>query len=415
MFPRAPRSRPLRRAHRVVSLSLVGLLALPLIAWSNRVDVVVDGELHGLRTYAPTVGDVLDELELEVGPSDEITPAPGTVVSDGLTIDVARAIAVDVFVDGRLTHRVEAPVSSVAGVLTEADLADVRDEGARIRPGWRAPVEDGDAVHVTLPQVVQVTADGETREVETVAGTVEALLLEHGIDVGPSDLVLPIPGAAVEPDTHVVVQRVGHGQVVEQVTLPFEEIRRETDDLRDGTTEVEQEGREGIRFDSYALTQVDGEETKRELISSELVREPTPRIVLVGTFVPPPPPKPEPKPAAPKPEPKPAAPKPAAPKPAATKPAPAPSPTATAPSTPRNHWDDLARCESGGNWSLNTGNGYHGGLQFHPSTWNAHKPSGYPTYAYQATREQQIVVGERVQRSQGWGAWPHCSRQAGLR
>lgn len=75
-------------------------------------------------------------------------------------------------------------------------------------------------------------------------------------------------------------------------------------------------------------------------------------------------------------------------------------------------WDALANCESGGRWSLNST--YDGGLQFHPQTWSAHAPSGYPAYAYQASRQQQIVVGQRVQASQGWNAWPTCARKLGL-
>ena len=78
-------------------------------------------------------------------------------------------------------------------------------------------------------------------------------------------------------------------------------------------------------------------------------------------------------------------------------------------------WDRLAQCESNGNWSANTGNGYHGGLQFHPDTWNRHKLPGFPQYAYQASRIQQIDAAERVLASQGWGAWPHCSREIGKR
>ncbi len=76
-------------------------------------------------------------------------------------------------------------------------------------------------------------------------------------------------------------------------------------------------------------------------------------------------------------------------------------------------WDRMAQCESGGNWGAR--GYYHGGLQFHPSTWSAHRLGHYPRYAYQATRHQQILVGERVLASQGWGAWPHCSRAIGAR
>ncbi|WOC12919.1 transglycosylase family protein [Gordonia sp. MP11Mi] len=73
-----------------------------------------------------------------------------------------------------------------------------------------------------------------------------------------------------------------------------------------------------------------------------------------------------------------------------------------------SEWNQVAQCESGGNWSINTGNGYHGGLQFSPSTWAAHGGTQYAPTADQATREQQIAVGERVLASQGNGAWPTC-------
>ncbi|MFE7650210.1 LysM peptidoglycan-binding domain-containing protein [Streptomyces phaeoluteigriseus] len=76
-------------------------------------------------------------------------------------------------------------------------------------------------------------------------------------------------------------------------------------------------------------------------------------------------------------------------------------------------WDRIARCESGGNWHIDTGNGYHGGLQFSPSTWRAYGGAAYAPTADRATREQQIAVATKVQRSQGWGAWPTCSTRAG--
>jgi hypothetical protein len=71
-------------------------------------------------------------------------------------------------------------------------------------------------------------------------------------------------------------------------------------------------------------------------------------------------------------------------------------------------WDQVARCESGGNWGINTGNGYHGGVQFSSSTWAAHGGGQYAPSAEMATREQQIAVAERVLATQGRGAWPVC-------
>ena len=74
----------------------------------------------------------------------------------------------------------------------------------------------------------------------------------------------------------------------------------------------------------------------------------------------------------------------------------------------------MAQCEAGGNWHINTGNGYHGGLQFNPQTWQANGGGEFAATADQASREQQIVVAERVLASQGWGAWPACSASLGL-
>lgn len=86
----------------------------------------------------------------------------------------------------------------------------------------------------------------------------------------------------------------------------------------------------------------------------------------------------------------------------------------TAAAAPDSDWDRLAQCESNGDWQINTGNGYHGGLQFSPSTWNAYGGQEFAPYAYQATREQQIAVAERTLAGQGWGAWPACSASLGL-
>ncbi|WP_371495727.1 transglycosylase family protein [Kitasatospora sp. NBC_00374] len=77
-------------------------------------------------------------------------------------------------------------------------------------------------------------------------------------------------------------------------------------------------------------------------------------------------------------------------------------------------WDKVAQCESSGNWSINTGNGFYGGLQFTSSTWAAFGGTAYAPQANQATKDQQIAVAEKVLASQGPGAWPVCSVQAGL-
>ncbi|GAA1869047.1 transglycosylase family protein [Pseudonocardia ailaonensis] len=83
----------------------------------------------------------------------------------------------------------------------------------------------------------------------------------------------------------------------------------------------------------------------------------------------------------------------------------------TANAAPASAWDALAKCESGGNWAINTGNGYYGGLQFNLTTWRAYGGPGMPN---QASRETQIAIAEKVLAKQGWGAWPSCSKKAGV-
>ncbi|MEU9232009.1 transglycosylase family protein [Streptomyces subrutilus] len=82
----------------------------------------------------------------------------------------------------------------------------------------------------------------------------------------------------------------------------------------------------------------------------------------------------------------------------------------TASAATASEWDKVAQCESGGNWAINTGNGYYGGLQFSSSTWAGYGGKAYAAQANQATKAQQIAVAEKVLKGQGKGAWPHCGK-----
>ena len=89
--------------------------------------------------------------------------------------------------------------------------------------------------------------------------------------------------------------------------------------------------------------------------------------------------------------------------------------SASAEAATSDQWDRLAQCESGGNWSINTGNGFYGGLQFTSGTWTGYGGDAFASTANKATREEQITIAARVAASQGWGAWPVCSVKAGIR
>lgn len=95
-----------------------------------------------------------------------------------------------------------------------------------------------------------------------------------------------------------------------------------------------------------------------------------------------------------------------------------PEPPAPIPKPVGGVWERLAVCESGMNgvprWDYNGNSGFDGGIQFHPGTWTAYKPSDYPDYAWQATPYQQIQVGRVVAEDQGAGAWPSCTAKLGI-
>jgi hypothetical protein len=93
---------------------------------------------------------------------------------------------------------------------------------------------------------------------------------------------------------------------------------------------------------------------------------------------------------------------------------PAPAPPRAVTYAGDSVWDDLARCESGGNWAIDTGNGYYGGLQFSLGTWQGYGGAEFAAYPNEATREQQILVAERLRAARGYAPWPACRAKLGL-
>jgi uncharacterized protein YabE (DUF348 family) len=372
------------RVRRGLVLLLVAALSVPLVLAPDRIAIAVDGEVVRVRSYAGTVDEALTAAGVEVGPDDRVEPGLAVPVDDGLGIEVVRAVPVVLEVDGR---RAVLPVAgeTVADVLVAAGIGDVR--GLSVTPAPSTPLSRTRTVEVVQPVTARIVVDGGVHRVRMRGGTVADALALAGIEVRDRDRVRP-PGRTVlhEDTTRVVVIRRDTRRVVKEVTLPFDEQVEETDDLYEGEQEVVREGREGLRRDTYRIRLVDGERVSRDLVEREVVTEPVDRVVHVGTAARPAP-EPPPPPPAPEPEPPPA--------------------------EDLSVWDRLAGCESGGNWHLD--GAYDGGLQFHPDTWNRWKPSGYPAYAHQASRLQQIEVGRRLHAVSGWSPWPHCSRVLGLR
>ena len=364
---------------RGIVLLLVAALSVPLVLAPDRLAIEVDGDVVRVRSYAGTVAGALDAAGVEVGADDRVTPAADARVTDGLAIEVVRAVPVSLSVDGR-TFVLPVAGETVEDVLVAAGIDDVR--GLSVEPALDTPLDQARRVEVVEPVTARITVDGGDHVVRMKAGTVADALALAGVRIRGRDRVTPALDTVLEgDDTSITVTRHDHRRVVEEVALPFDEQVVETEELFEGEREVVEEGAEGLRHDVYRVRLVDGEPVGRTLDDREVVREPVDRVVHVGTR----------------------------PRPAPPPPPPPPPPAAAEHSV----WDRLAQCESGGRWHLDST--YDGGLQFHPDTWNRWKPSGYPAYAHQASREQQIAVGKRLQAARGWAPWPHCSSKLGLR
>lgn len=361
----APRPSRVRSASALVGL---GLLLVPLVGFSSRVSVAVDGEVVEGRFTSETVGDVLADLGLEVGPHDRVLPDPATPVTQGLRVSIERAVSFTVITNRSPSERFTAPASTVQAALELAGHPATRELGAVVEPAWRTEPRDGMVIRVHYPVPTSITVDGAVIETESVARSVAELLEEQGVELGVADRVRPALGTPIERGrVDVVVERVETTEEVVEVVLPFTQRDTRTADLEVGQSRVEAEGANGLRLDTFAVVSVDGAEESRTLLGEEVVREPVERVVAWGTRV---------------------------------------TPGSTI-------WDQLAMCEARGNWALD-GPRYDGGLQFHPGTWNSYKSAGHPEYAWQASREQQIEVAIRVQARQGWRAWPTCARKLGL-
>ncbi len=268
---------------------LLGALALTVLGAavvsylvSSGVEVVIDDEVRSIRTFADDVATILARLDVEVGPDDRVEPALDTPVTDGLRVVVRHAKTVEVHVEDRAPRTVTAVVDTVADVLREGDLADLLEREARIDPAPDARVVDGDRIVVDLPVAVVVAVDGIERPLESYATTVAGALGDAGVALAAHDLVDPPRNGALEPNTVVTVRRVEMIEDVVDVPVARKVQRHETDDLLAGHTRVETEGEDGRRQRIYAVTLIDGQEAKRELVGDELVREPTDRVVLVG-------------------------------------------------------------------------------------------------------------------------------------
>ncbi|NLU62409.1 DUF348 domain-containing protein [Rhodococcus sp. HNM0563] len=332
----------------------------------------IDGEQRAFGTMSSNVGDILAAAGYQVEEHDVVAPAVDSAVSDGDTIVLRQAREVTLTVDGA-ERTVWTTALTVDEALAQFELSD--DVYVSASRSHRLPL-DGTELEVVSPKTVQFADNGApAAPVRLAAPTVGEFLTAHNVALEQADSVNVPADAVLEEGMEIVVTRDRVETRIE--TLPIEPPQNRVDDpnMTEGDTALDNPGAPGERSVTFDVHTVNGVEVGRTETASTVLSEPQPAILRVGT---------KPKPAVPA-------------------------------SGRASTWDALAQCEATGNWAINTGNGFYGGLQFTQQTWAGFGGTQYAPRADMATREQQIAVAEKVQAAQGWGAWPACTSKLGLR
>jgi uncharacterized protein YabE (DUF348 family) len=359
----------------VVVLAVAGT-TVGYAALNKSVTLSLDGRSQSVTALGGTVGDVLDSEGITLGEHDVVAPSLDEKVTDGSRITVKFGRPLELSVDGNeQTYWVTS--TKVADALGEIGR---RFAGADLSTSRGGSIDrEGMSLEVVTPKTLRIkVADRRWVKREITALTVEEALAELKVKVGKQDQTRPRLGHAVSDGDRIVFTDI---RVVTRRDaregIDFGTVRQNDSSLLEGRTTVARSGAEGVRDVTYRLVFRNGELTERKVLRQKVLRAPVAEIVKVGTKEPAPPPPP----------------------------APAPAPAANYASG-SSVWDQIAECESGGNWATNTGNGYYGGLQFSLSTWQAYGGTSRPDLT---SREYQISIAEKVRAaSGGYGAWPHC-------
>ena len=368
----------LRRVAAAGALGAVALTGFGVAQYDKTVDLTVEGQLTSMHVLGSTVADALATQGITVGEHDLVVPSPDSPLNDGTSVVVRYGRKLTVTVDGK-TADYWTTATSVDAALGELGI---RADGAQLSVSRSTPLgRDGLSFTVTNPRSATVTVDGATKTASTTGATVADLLMQLEVTVGPLDRVSPAPTAPITEGLAIAVQRVEHRTSQQSQAVPFATERRDDASLYKGTSKVVTAGVNGTRTVTVTEVWVDGKLESRSDGAAVVTKQPVTRVLAVGTQA-----------------------RPAAPAPA---PAPPAGNTSGAGLNLANSamWDRIAKCESGGNWHINTGNGYYGGLQFSYSTWLSVGGADFASRADLASREQQITVANRLYAQRGLQPW----------
>lgn len=358
---------------RIVVAALLVALAFAggyAVTTQKTVTLSVDGTQTTVSTMKSRVIDVVEENGFEVGERDDLFPAADAEVRQSDTIVLRRSRPLDLSLDGQDTQQVWTTASTVDEALAQLQMTDTAPAAAS--RGSRVPL-GGMSLPVVTPKTVRIDDGGALREVRLAAPNVAALLDAAGAPLQQRDRVVPPASAPVVDGMQIQVTRIRIEKFTERLPLEPADTRIEDVNLNMSRQIVEDAGTPGVQDVTFAVSKVNGVETGRLPVANVIVSPARNAVLRVGA-----------------------------------KPG-----TEVPPVQAGATWDALAQCEAGGNWAINTGNGYFGGVQFDQNTWERNGGLRYAPRADLATRDEQIAIAEVTRARQGWGAWPTCSGRLG--
>ncbi|MHC9291856.1 transglycosylase family protein [Mycobacterium sp. LTG2003] len=358
----------------VVGALLVTLTAAGGYAVSSHktVTLSVDGSPMTVTTMKSRVIDVVEENGFDVGDRDDLYPAAEQAVHQSDTIVLRRSRPLQLSLDGQDSKQVWTTASTVDEALAQLRMTDKAPAAAS--RGSRVPLA-GMALPVVSPKTVQIDDGGAVSTVHLAAPNVAGLLRAAGAPLEQNDTVVPAASSPVIDGMQIQVTRMRIEKVTERLPLAPGNKRIEDVTLNMSRQVVEDPGAPGTQDVTFAVAKVNGVETGRLPVANVVIDPARDGVLRVGA-----------------------------------KPG-----TEVPPVTNAAAWDALAQCEAGGNWAINTGNGFYGGVQFDQNTWERSGGLRYAPRADLATREEQIAIATVTQARQGWGAWPVCSGRIGAR
>lgn len=273
-----------KTGYSIFTIVVVTLFSAWMFYDATKVEVVVaeGGENHVVKTHVDTVGEVLDDLGIDVGTDDELSHERDAAIVEGMQIDLMLAHNVVVVVDGEIEEYITT-ANTVGEFFEEKNFSLSRFDN--VSHSNIQLINKDLQIDIEKAFSVIVKDGGEEVEVMTTGGTVEEVLAENDLSHNEIDKIEPALQTAVEKDTVISIVRVEEAVEVVEEVVPFQTEEKQDSSLKKGTSKVLQEGKEGAVVRTYDVVLENGEEVERELVEEEITEESVTKVVAIGTKV----------------------------------------------------------------------------------------------------------------------------------